>query len=152
MKLLPSAPLPVELLATADHRRPPPRRRPGYVEAEQFDFDDLLEVAPYVDGHPAKRKGTETAHALTIRDSLERGSRCADILISLYSFAREVAPSGQITISRFVEMIRNESFEEHVYRVRHAPTEEAKGKAKRQLPAVQLSGRVTSGKRAQAIQ
>ncbi len=36
--------------------------------------------------------------------------------------------------------------------MRHAPTEEAKGKAKRRLPAVQLSGRVTSGKRAQAIQ
>jgi P4 family phage/plasmid primase-like protien len=76
----------------------------------------------------------------------------ADNLISIYSSAREVVPSGQITISDFVEKIRNGFFAEWVYRVRHAPTEEAKGKAKLQFPAVQISGHVTSGKRAQAIQ
>lgn len=73
-------------------------------------------------------------------------------LISLYSSAREVAPSGEVTVEKFVGMIRDEKFAELITIVRHSPNEEAKGKAKRQLPAVQLSGSVTNGMRAQAIQ
>jgi hypothetical protein len=73
MKPLPSTPLRVELLATADQLRTAPHRRTGYVEAEQFDFDDLLQVAPYVGDPPSKRKSTETARVLAILDSLERG-------------------------------------------------------------------------------
>lgn len=73
MKPLPSTPSPVELLATPDQRRTAPHRRPGYVEAEQFNFDDLLQVDPYAGDPPLKRKGTETARVLAILDSLERG-------------------------------------------------------------------------------
>ncbi len=75
MKPLPSTPHPVGLLATADRRRTAPCRRPGYVEAEQFDFYDLLQVAPYAGDPPSKRKGTETARVLAVLDSLERGTR-----------------------------------------------------------------------------
>jgi hypothetical protein len=74
MKPLPSTPLSVELLSTADQRRTVPRRRPGYVEAEQFDFDDLLQGDPYAGDSPSKRKGAETARALATLDSLERGN------------------------------------------------------------------------------
>lgn len=74
MKPLPSILLTVKLLATADQRRTALHRRPGYVEAEQFDFDDLLQVDPYAGDPPSKRKGTETDRVLTILHSLERGT------------------------------------------------------------------------------
>ena len=73
MKQLPSTPPSAELLATADQRRTAPHRRPGYVEAKQFNFDDLLQVDPYAGDPPLKRKRTETARVLAILDSLERG-------------------------------------------------------------------------------
>jgi hypothetical protein len=74
MKPLPSTPPPVELLATAAPLRTSQHRRPGYVEAEQFDFDDLLQVAPYAGDPPSKRKGTVTARGLATLDSLEKGN------------------------------------------------------------------------------
>lgn len=73
MKQLPFTPPLVEQLATADQRCTAPHRRPGYVEAEQFDFDDLLQVDPYAGDPPSKRKSTETARVLAILDTLERG-------------------------------------------------------------------------------
>ncbi len=72
--------------------------------------------------------------------------------ISYYDSARDVAPSGEITIKELVGMIRDQDFADQVALVRAATTEDAEKAAKLKLPAVQLSGRVTTGNRAQAIQ
>ena len=72
--------------------------------------------------------------------------------ISYYDSAKDVCPSGEITIKEIVGMIRDQDFAEGVALVRAASTEDARKAAKMKLPAVQLSGRVTHGKRGQAVQ
>lgn len=72
--------------------------------------------------------------------------------ISYYNSAKDVSPSGEITIKELVGMIRDQDFAEGVALVRAASNEDARKAAKIKLPAVQLSGRVTQGKRGQAIQ
>ena len=72
--------------------------------------------------------------------------------ISFYDSAKDVCPSGEITIKDFIALIRDQDFAEGVALVRAASTEDARKAAKMKLPAVQLSGRVTHGKRGQAVQ
>ncbi len=75
-----------------------------------------------------------------------------DAKISFYNSAKEVAPSKEITVRALVRMIREGDHAAEVASVRAANTADEKKAAKMSLPAVQLSGRVTSGNRAQAIQ
>jgi hypothetical protein len=72
--------------------------------------------------------------------------------ISYYETVRSDSPDGAAEIKSFIESIRTEEYAEGVARVRAATTEDEKDAAKIKLPAVQISGKVTSGKRAQAIQ
>ena len=64
----------------------------------------------------------------------------------------DVVPSQEITAREFVRRIREGYYAEAVDRVRAALTEDEKDMAKKNLPAVQISGCVTEGKRGQAIQ
>jgi len=72
--------------------------------------------------------------------------------ISFYSSALDKPPTKGITVKEFVEIIRAEKHSAGVARVRAAATEDEKRKTKLLLPAVQLSGLVTTGERAKAIQ
>lgn len=72
--------------------------------------------------------------------------------ISFYTSAKDVAPSREITIRELVRMIHDEDMAEGVAHVRKSATEDAKRNAKLRLPAVQISGTVTDGIRAKAIQ
>lgn len=72
--------------------------------------------------------------------------------LSFYNSAKDVAPSKEITVREIVRMIREGDFSSRVSLVRSATSEVEKVAAKRQLPAVQISGHVTTGKRAQAMQ
>ena len=76
----------------------------------------------------------------------------ADQKISFYASAKDVAPSREITIREFVRMIHDEDTAQGVGHVRESATEDGKRIAKMHLPAVQLSGHVTAGNRAKAIQ
>jgi P4 family phage/plasmid primase-like protien len=75
-----------------------------------------------------------------------------DAKISFYNSARDVAPSKGITIRELVRIIHDEEHVDAVALVRSAQTEDEKKAAKMKLPAVQISGHVTEGNRAQAIQ
>ena len=72
--------------------------------------------------------------------------------ISYYETVRSDSPDGAAEIKSFIESIRTEEYAEGVAKVRAATTENEKDAAKLELPAVQISGKVTKGKRAQAIQ
>ncbi len=72
--------------------------------------------------------------------------------ISYYETVRSDSPDGAAEIKSFIESIRTEEYAEGVAKVRAATTEDEKDAAKLELPAVQISGKVTSGKRKQAIQ
>ena len=72
--------------------------------------------------------------------------------ISFYLSAKDKKPTKGITVKEFVEIIRAEKHSAGVARVRAAATEDEKRSIKLRLPAVQLSGLVTTGERAQAIQ
>lgn len=72
--------------------------------------------------------------------------------ISFYNSARDVSPSKEITIRELVRIIRDGDLSTRVSHVRAATSEDEKVTAKMQLPAVQISGYVTTGKRAQAMQ
>jgi len=71
--------------------------------------------------------------------------------ISFYNSIRDVAPSREIEIREFVAMVHEGVFEAQVQLVRTAATEDEKRLAKMKLPAVQLSGCVTTGNRAKAL-
>ena len=75
-----------------------------------------------------------------------------DAKISYYNSAKDVAPSKEITIRELVRMIHDEDYAAGVALVRAATGEDEKRIAKMKLPAVQISGHVTDGNRAQAIQ
>ena len=72
--------------------------------------------------------------------------------VSFYNSAKDVDPSKEITIRELVRIIHDEVHADGVARVRSATTEDGKRIAKMKLPAVQMSGCVTDGNRAQAIQ
>jgi hypothetical protein len=76
----------------------------------------------------------------------------SDNKISFYNSAKDTAPSREITIRELVRSIRAEDHAEGVALVRSATTEDEKRLAKMKLPSVQVSGCVTAGNRAQAIQ
>ena len=72
--------------------------------------------------------------------------------VSFYNSAKDIAPSKEVTIRELVRIIHDEVHADGVARVRSATTEDGKRIAKMKLPAVQMSGCVTDGNRAQAIQ
>ena len=72
--------------------------------------------------------------------------------ISYYDSAKDVCPSREITIGEFCAMVHDGETAAGVERVRAAVTEAEKRIAKMRLPAVQLSGLVTTGKRAKAME
>jgi hypothetical protein len=74
-----------------------------------------------------------------------------DSKISYYDSAKDVAPSGEITIAEFCGMVHDGETAAGVALVRAAVTEDQKRISKMRLPAVQLSGHVTTGKRAKAM-
>jgi hypothetical protein len=72
--------------------------------------------------------------------------------ISFYNSAKDVAPSKEITVKDFVRMIRNGDYSSGVSLVRAATTEDEKKATKiKLLPVVQISGRVTTGIRKNAM-
>lgn len=75
-----------------------------------------------------------------------------DNKLSFYPSIKDVAPSQEITVREFVRMIHDEETAMIVAGVRESTTEDGKKSAKAKLPVVQLSGRVTEGNRAKAIQ
>ena len=75
-----------------------------------------------------------------------------DAKISFYNNAKDVAPSKEITIRDLVRIIHDEEHAAAVALVRSAQTDDEKKVAKMKLPAVQISGHVIEGNRAQAIQ
>ena len=72
--------------------------------------------------------------------------------LSWYPSAKDKSPSKSVTVREFCGIVGKQEFAAQVARVRAAVTEDEKRKAKINLPAVQLSGAVISGDRAQAIQ
>jgi hypothetical protein len=72
--------------------------------------------------------------------------------ISFYDSAKDVAPSREITIRDFCRMVHDGETAAAVALVRAAGTDDEKRNAKMRLPAVQLSGFVTEGKRAKAME
>jgi hypothetical protein len=72
--------------------------------------------------------------------------------LSVYSSAKAVTPSQETTAYDFVGSIRGSDHAEAVARVRDAITEDQKKEAKLKLPAVQISGRVTEGRRGKALE
>jgi putative DNA primase/helicase len=75
----------------------------------------------------------------------------SDALISFYQSAKDQAPQRAIPVRDFVRMVREGDFTDGVNRVRSANSPEDAAAAKLKLPAVQLSGCVTSGNRARAL-
>lgn len=71
--------------------------------------------------------------------------------ISYYTTARDQAPSKAVGIKELMRMVKHGDFEAAVSAVRVATSEDEKRAAKIKLPAVQLSGMVTSGNRAKAL-
>lgn len=72
--------------------------------------------------------------------------------LSFYASAKDVSPTKSISVSELVRMIHDEDTGTGVALVRQAESEDAKRAAKMRLPAVQISGYVTQGNRAQAMQ
>jgi hypothetical protein len=72
--------------------------------------------------------------------------------ISYYTSAKDFSPTDEITIVDFCRRVRDGATEKGVAHVRAADGEDAKKAAKMKLPAVQLSGHVTTGKRAKAME
>ena len=72
--------------------------------------------------------------------------------ISFYPLHTYSSPKKRITVKTFVESIRMQYHSAAVARVRAATTEDEKKAQKDKLSAVQLSGYVTNGKRAKAMQ
>ena len=82
----------------------------------------------------------------------EEKSDPAQAGISFYPSVKDAFPEKKITIKTFVHSIRMQEHSIAVARVRKAATEDEKTAEKQKLPAVQLSGYVTDGKRGKAMQ
>ena len=82
----------------------------------------------------------------------EEKSDPAQAGISFYPSVKDAFPEKKITIKTFVHSILMQEHSIAVARVRKAATEDEKTAEKQKLPAVQLSGYVTDGKRGKAMQ
>ncbi len=90
---------------------------------------------------------TDSSHRLQ-----EEKSDPAQAEISFYPSVKDAFPEKKITIETFVHSIRTQEHSIAVARVQKAATEDKKTAEKQKLPAVQLSGYVTDGKRGKAQQ